>query len=120
MTSNASFTSCDQSSGSICSASEVEPTTSANTAVTGLRSPDSLAAHILSTSGAGAAAASAAWRVSSDSVEPASGWPHLAQKRASAVTGDSQRGQVRAGESTDIGPNLTPRLLAAESAARAR
>ena len=45
-----------QSSGSICSASLVEPTTSTKSAVTGLRSPVSRAARIFVMSGVGAAA----------------------------------------------------------------
>ena len=52
-----------QSSGSIVSASEVEPTTSANSAVTGLRSPVSRGARIFSTSGSGPPSGGGSWRV---------------------------------------------------------
>src|SRR6188472_3627510 len=53
-----------QSSGSIVSARAVEPTTSENSAVTGLRSPVSLAARIMSMSGAGALLVRPAWTTS--------------------------------------------------------
>src|SRR4051812_2675662 len=106
MRSNASLMSCVQSSGSIPSASVVEPTMSAKSAVTGLRSPVSLAARIFSTRGAGAAAEIRAWRApDSASLTVASGdsdCPQLMQNRASAVTGASQRGHVSPTDSTDM------------------
>src|SRR4051812_35447920 len=106
MRSNASLMSCVQSSGSIDSASVVEPTMSAKSAVTGLRSPVSLALRILSTSGAGAAAANRDWRASADE-SGSSDCPQLMQKRASAGTGASQRGHVSPTDSTDICCDLT-------------
>jgi hypothetical protein len=55
MTSNACVTTPIHSSGSIVSASAVEPTTSANSAVTGFRSPVTGAARSFSRRGGGAA-----------------------------------------------------------------
>src|SRR3990170_1771334 len=107
MWSKASFIIAVQSSGSIRSASAVEPTTSANTAVTGLRSPVSLAARIFSMSGDGAAADKRAWRASSVSVGSPRASPQLAQKRASPGTGASQRGQDGCGDAI-IMPDAAP------------
>ena len=92
-----------QSSGSICSASVVESTTSTKSAVTGFRSPVSRAARILLMSGAGAAAISRAWASASPVPASESAWPQLAQNRASGATAASQRGQVRDGDSTVMG-----------------
>src|SRR5579859_5620307 len=74
-----------QSSASICSAREVEPTTSAKSAVTTLRSPARRAARIFAASGAGAAAARRVRRASSVGVLPTlTAWPQLIQNRAPA------------------------------------
>src|SRR5919109_178623 len=65
MRSKASFMIAAQSSGSIRSARLVEPTTSAKSAVTGLRSPLTRAARSLAATGGGAAAVRRAWRSTS-------------------------------------------------------
>src|SRR5258705_7559589 len=65
MRSNASLIMAVQSSGSICSASDVEPTTSANSAVTGLSSPVIRAVRIFVMRGVGAAAIRRVWIVAS-------------------------------------------------------
>src|SRR5262245_11468823 len=103
MRSNASLIIAVQSSGSICSARVVEPTTSAKRAVTGLRSPVRRAVRILVIRGAGAAAATRVWVAASAVVASVSGLPQLAQNFASGATLASQRGQVRDGDSTVIG-----------------
>src|SRR5918995_3739101 len=104
MRSKASLMSAVQSSGSICSASVVDPTTSAKRAVTGLRSPVSRAARILVTSGVGPAASKRLWIAASVVDGSPSGWPQFGQNRASAATAASQRGQLCGGDSTLIGP----------------
>ncbi len=71
--------------GSICSASMVDPTTSANSAVTGFRSPVSLAARIFSTRGAGVRRGRRAARALANE-SFSSDCPQLMQKRASAGT----------------------------------
>src|SRR5690242_2111848 len=103
MRSNASLIIAVQSSGSICSAIEVEPTTSAKRAVTGLRSPVRRALRILVISGAGAAAATRLWMTASVGETSARAWPQFAQNLASGATLASQRGQVRGGASTLMG-----------------
>src|ERR671915_583390 len=97
MRSNAWLIIADQSSGSIDSRYVVEPTTSANRAVTGLRSPVILAARIFATRGAGAVAARRVRRSTSDSSRGAIGLPQLMQKRASAGTDAAQVGHVMGG-----------------------
>jgi hypothetical protein len=72
------------SSGSMRSASIVEPTTSTNSTVTNLRSPDKCAARIFSARGAGVAAAICVRRCCSTAVLPSTGWPQVMQKRAAA------------------------------------
>ena len=81
------------SSASIDSAREVDPTTSAKSAVTGLRSPVRRGACIFLTRGWGAAACSRAWRGSSSGVA-ATGWPQVMQNRASGGSGAEQFRQV--------------------------
>src|SRR6185436_8749547 len=102
MRSNASLIIAVQSSGSICSAIEVEPTTSAKSAVTGLRSPVRRAVRILVISGAGAAAATRVCAAASSDEASVRARPQFAQNLASRATLASQRGQVRVVDSTVI------------------
>src|SRR5687767_2779035 len=95
-----------QSSGSMRSRIAVEPTTSANSAVTGLRSPVSFASRIFSMSGAGAADER---RLRSSSSAGSAGLialPQFEQKRASAGTDASQFGQK-----TDTGLEVITAIL---------
>jgi hypothetical protein len=102
MRSNASLIIAVQSSGSICSARLVEPTTSAKRAVTGFRSPVRRAVRILVIRGTGAAAATREWIAASSLVASVRARPQLAQNLASGATAASQRGQVRVIGSTVI------------------
>src|SRR5689334_8479811 len=96
-----------QSSASICSASAVEPTTSAKSAVTTFRSLLTSAAWIFLTRAEGTAVFIRTSRISSVEVVTWTGWPQLVQNRSPGDMGAPQLEQARS-EFPQLRQNFAP------------